>query len=279
MSRISAATLLPRRAGAVRRCLWLLLLAVVLAMPVPLGAEPAGSAAAPQSQEGRRVVHILPLGDSITQGGRRDRAEYSYRYPLYYQLRDAGYNVDFIGSLRTGLHPDASWPARDGVPFDPDHEGHYGWTTGQVRDRLPGWLAHYPASPDIVLIHLGSNDEGRWNYYKAIVKPLMDIIATLRQRNPAVVVLVGHLNEHRRRVWLIRQLVNAMAWWMSTPASPVVTVDHFAGWREDPDAPDSDTFDGSHPNLAGQQKMAAAWLDKMKPFLDRLGQPPAMPTR
>lgn len=46
------------------------------------------------------TINILPLGDSITQGGRADRAEYSYRYPLFYQLKDAGYDVNFIATLQ-----------------------------------------------------------------------------------------------------------------------------------------------------------------------------------
>lgn len=229
------------------------------------------------SQTGKRasntkLIHVLPLGDSITQGGRRDRPEYSYRYPLYYALLDAGYPVDFIGSLKTGLDEDAAWPDRNGVPFDPDHEGHYGWTTVQVRNKLAGWVAQYPAAPDIVLIHLGSNDYDAVNYYSAIVQPLTDIIGILRDANRDIIILVGHLNESGATPWLIRQLVEIMAYWMSTEASPVETVDHYEGWRQDADDPDGDTFDGSHPNPKGQAKMAKAWFETMKPHLDRIRQ-------
>lgn len=37
----------------------------------------------------------------------------------------------------------------------------------------------------------------------------------------------------------------------------------------DPDSPTADTFDGTHPNLQGQRKMAEAWLAAMRPFLGR----------
>jgi lysophospholipase L1-like esterase len=50
----------------------------------------------------------------------------------------------------------------------------------------------------------------------------------------------------------------------------VVTVDHHTGWREDPTDPLSDTFDGAHPNPRGQEKMAAGWLAKLTPYLDRI---------
>lgn len=118
-------------------------------------ATPVGVAqAAPVANERGAPIRILPLGDSITQGGRADRAEYTYRYPLFYRLKDAGYNVDFIGSMHQGLSAEAKWPDINGVAFDLDHEGHYGWKTAAARDKLRDWMATYPAPPDIVLIHL-----------------------------------------------------------------------------------------------------------------------------
>jgi acyl-CoA thioesterase I len=226
----------------------------------------------PDKSRTTRTIRILPLGDSITQGGRSDRAEYTYRYPLFYMLKDAGYPIDFIGSLRTGLQSDAVWPDRNGVPFDLDHEGHYGWTTAQVRDKLPGWITTYPAPPDIALIHLGSNDEGAWNYDNAIAHPLKDIIGLLRQSNPRVVVLAGHLIANGRKARAIRPIVEQMAKEITTPASPVETVHHHDNWRDRPDDPATDTFDWAHPNPKGQQKMADKWFASMKPHLDRLMQ-------
>jgi hypothetical protein len=246
-------------------------IAVLVAATPPIAAEAERQTAQATGQVADgKTIRLLPLGDSITQGGRRDRPEYTYRYPLYYKLLAAGYQVDFIGSLRTGLHEDAVWPDRNGVPFDPDHEGHYGWSTAEVRDRLAEWVAKYPAAPDIVLIHLGSNDYDAINYYGAIVQPLSDIIKTLRATNPNVVILVGHLNENGATPWLIRQLVGGMAYWMSTEESPVETVDHFDGWRADSDDPEAHTFDHAHPNPRGQVKMAKAWYEKLTPHLDRI---------
>jgi acyl-CoA thioesterase I len=217
-----------------------------------------------------RAIRILPLGDSITQGGRTDRPEYTYRYPLFYRLKGAGYDIDFIGSEKAGLQPEATWPARNGVPFDPDHEGHYGWKTAQVHDKLGAWLAAYPDPPDIVLVHLGTNDQGAADYGQAVVRPLREMIALLRAKNPRVVVLVGHLAFNGGAALKIRPLVEAMARELDTPASPVVTVAHYTGWRENPDATDSDTFDWAHPNPRGQQKMAEKWFAAMTPHLKRL---------
>lgn len=226
------------------------------------GATAAGVAAAP--------IRVLPLGDSITQGGRRDREEYTYRHPLFYRLREAGYPVDFIGSLKAGLHGDAKWPDKDGVPFDPDHEGHYGWKTAKVRDNLREWMKSYPAPPDVVLIHLGTNDQGSQDFDRDIVAPLREMVGMLRAANPRVVVLLGHLNFNGGAALQIRPKVEALAKELNTAGSPVATVAHYEGWTKKPDAPNPDTFDWAHPNPSGQKKMADGWFAAMKPHLDRL---------
>ena len=258
------------------------LFAGLLACGITIGFFPGASTLAQSdtrtadSQSGKarssRVIHILPLGDSITQGGRNDRAEYTYRYPLFHMLKDAGYAIDFVGSLRTGLHADAVWPDKNGLPFDLDHEGHYGWTTAQVLESLPGWIAAYPAPPDIALIHLGSNDEGAWSYDKAIAQPLKDIVNVLRRSNPRVIILLGHLIANGRKARAIRPFVEQVASELTTPDSPVTTVPHHVGCRDRPDYPDTDTFDWAHPNPKGQQKMAEKWFASMKPHLDRLSR-------
>jgi lysophospholipase L1-like esterase len=225
----------------------------------------AGCANAAREQ---RPVRLLPLGDSITQGGRRDREEYTYRYPLFCMLTEAGVDFDFIGSMQRGLHADATWPDCHGVPFDPDHEGHYGWKTARVREELAGWMETYPAPPDIALIHLGTNDQKAQDRRETIIEPLRGIIGILREANPNVVVLVGHLNFNGGAALKIRPLVEEMAAEMSTERSPVITVHHYRGWIEHPRIEDTDTFDWAHPNPKGQRKMAAGWFQAMKPYLE-----------
>lgn len=224
----------------------------LLAMTIPLSARP---------------LAILPLGDSITQGGVRDRQEYSYRLPLQKMLREAGVAFDFIGSMNKGLHPDATWPEVDGRPFDPDHEGHYGWKTAAVRDRLKSVIDTYPAAPDVVLIHLGTNDQKHGDFPNNYVAPLRDIITLVRGKNPKVVVLLGHLNFKEGAAAEMRPLAEALAKELSTAESPVVTVAHYEGFNARPDGPDPDTFDWAHPNPAGQEKMARKWFEAMKPYL------------
>jgi|GEM_PF-316609 len=231
-----------------------------------------GAAIVANAQSGtdaKRLV-IVPIGDSITQGGRADRPEYTYRYPLFWKLKEAGYDVDFVGSLRAGLNPEAKWPEKGGVPFDPDHEGHYGWKTKAVRDNLAQWSASWNAAPDVALIHLGTNDQDSKDIAADIVQPLRDMVAFLRTKNPRVAVLIGHLNFNGGKALEIRPLVEAMAKEMSTPDSPVRTVATYEGWVENPEQPGTDTFDWAHPNEQGQAKMADKWLAAMEPLLPGL---------
>ena len=103
------------------------------------------------------ATRIMPLGDSITQGmasgeGMPDR-QVSYRKALWDELIDAGYDVDFVGSLNSG----------SALFADGDHEGHNGWTDYEIvngngvpaEGKLNEWLAAH--QPDVVLLHIGTN--------------------------------------------------------------------------------------------------------------------------
>jgi len=103
------------------------------------------------------------LGDSITQGtssGVADEdSQVSYREALWDMLDDAGYDVDFVGSLNSGS-------AVFGNLELADHEGHPGWTADEIvngaewdypdKGKLEDWLI--TEQPDIVLLHIGTND-------------------------------------------------------------------------------------------------------------------------
>lgn len=216
----------------------------------------------------RQPVAILCVGDSITQGGKRDREEFTYRLALQRLMYEAGVRYDFLGTRQQGLHADALWPdVAPGVPFDPDHEGYYGAKTARVCAQV---IEHLPAlpPPDVALIHLGTNDQKTSAPETDVVQPLEELIGALRVRNPAVIVLVGHLNfNDSQGAHAIRPAVEAMVARLSRPESPVVSVHHYQGWHERPREPESDTFDWAHPNPQGQARMAANWFAAMAPFL------------
>lgn len=208
-------------------------------------------------------LRIVCIGDSITQGGKKDRAEWTYRLPLQAMLIEARVTFDFVGSRQQGLQPEAKWPEVNGRAFDPDHEGYYGAKAASVRDKLKVTLPTF-AAPDLALIHLGTNDQKAEDHVAAVVQPLEEIVALLRARNPQIRVLVGHLNFDGGAALKIRPLVESLARKLSTVASPVSTVHPYRDWHADPKAAASDTFDWAHPNPQGQHKLAAAWFAAMQ---------------
>lgn len=118
------------------------------------GTEP--SSTEPVSKEPEKpVVNIMPLGDSLTQGGNYktgDKPDYvktssSYRSYLSTMLTEGGYNTKFVGS-----HNWASDYITDGNVM---HSGYGGATIFSLRDRL---VEMKDANPDIILLMIGRND-------------------------------------------------------------------------------------------------------------------------
>jgi len=226
----------------------------------------------PNAAQAEDVYRILPLGDSITQA-EANRA--SYRYPLWKMLVDSEIEFDFVGSLRkhqdrftqgTPPHPDYK-----GRSFDKDHEGHFGWNTegiihgrdvdnGSGKGKLRQWIKGYDA--DIVLMHLGTNDAFNRQSNESTVKDMKKIIRILRRDNPDVTILLAKVTPvdyrpgNAEAVESLNQAIPQVAGDMHTERSPVILVDHFSGFD-----PDEHTYDGVHPNEAGEKLMAQRWFD------------------
>ena len=130
---------------------------------------------------------IMPLGASRVQGF--SPWFESYRYELWKDLIDGGWEFDYIGTeTETG-----SYPNYEGLAFDPDHQGHGGWTSGQIHDNLELAL-NEAGTPDIVLFSSpGGNDILDGLPYKNIIENINDIIDLFQDRNPEIVILIEQL--------------------------------------------------------------------------------------
>lgn len=217
-------------------------------------------------------LRILPLGDSITQA---DNRHYSYRYYLWILLTDAGFNFDFVGSMNHNFSGNPTWPTHAGRSFDSDHEGHWGWSADQIlygfpqkRDeRLSEWLKGY--TPDIVLLHLGTNDVLQFESAFSTTTELRQIIETLRDDNPMVIVLLAKLIPVLKagmdpHIDDLNARFDALAAEISTPASPVIIVDQYDGLNGE-----TDMCDPLHPSSSGELKMAARWFEALQDIIGR----------
>ncbi|MCP3962581.1 MAG: cellulose-binding protein [bacterium] len=191
----------------------------------------------------------MPLGDSITEA---ETGFASYRYWLWQDLISAGYDVDFVGSMTGNF---------GGPPlfedFDQDHEGHWGWRADEVLAEIDGWAA--AALPDVVLLHLGTNDLWQGQDIPGTLAELEAIVEAIRVHVPGVAVLLAQLIPSTvgalSGIPDLNAEIPALAATLSTPESPVLVVDQFTGFD-----PAVDTYDGVHPDESGELAMAGNWL-------------------
>ncbi len=204
------------------------------------------------------ATRIMPIGNSITQAyaGRN-----SYRRPLWHRLKNAGYSVDFVGSQSSNHNGGPANP-----DFDQNHEGHWGWRADQLLGGIGGWANTY--RPDVVLMHVGSNDMFQGQSVSSTISELSQMIDRIRAANPYVKILLAKLippTEWNGRLSRINALNNAIPGLVAqknTSRSPVILVDQTAGFYAH-----SDTYDGVHPNSSGESKMAARWYDALTRIL------------
>ncbi len=206
------------------------------------------------------ATRIMPLGNSITQSY---AAYNSYRRPLWHRLRNAGYAVDFVGSQRSNHNGPPANP-----DFDLDHEGHSGWRADQLLAGIGNWASTY--RPDVVLMHAGSNDMFQSQSVSGTLEELSQIIDRIRAANPYVKILLAKIipatewNGRLARIKALNDAIPGLVTRKNTTQSPVLLVDQWTGFY-----PSSDTFDGVHPNLSGENKMAARWYDALTRILPK----------
>jgi len=197
----------------------------------------------------------MPLGDSITEA---EAGRASYRYRLWNSLQAEGFDVDFVGSERNAF-------GGPNVPsdFDLDHEGHWDYESSDIRFNSPAYAAIH--NPDIVLLHIGTNDITRGRGIDRTLNEVTTIIDNFRAVNPNVVFLLAEVIPSDRSTGELaaygRSLAE-LALVMSSDQAPIVSVDMRTDFFVS-----SDTYDGIHPNSSGEQKMASRWLTALRPFL------------
>jgi parallel beta-helix repeat protein len=236
------------------------------ARPQPASSRPdlgayEHSRATPENGSTANPVKIMPLGDSITQM----YADHdSYRRPLWHLLQSGGFTVDFVGSQN--LNKNGPPPHPD---FDMDHEGHSGWRADEILTQIENWATTF--QPDIVLIHLGSNDIFQYQSNSGTIFELGQIIDKLRLVNPNIKILLAQIIPsiyEANAIIDFNQRLPGLAASKNTPQSPVVVVDMWTGFSVS-----LDMYDGVHPNDAGDQKMAGRWYAALVNFLSNAPPP------
>lgn len=204
-----------------------------------------GAAASPG-----KPITIMPLGDSITEGSTGN-----YRYVLMLKLREAGYNVAYVGSKNSYMDPTTNLERLQ-------HEGHGGKNVRWLAENMEAFYRKNPA--DIILMHAGHNEFADQHPIPGMLEATKNIISVARSINPHVTILLaqvissGKLPKYSYIPAFNQELVRLAAE-LTTQESPVMLVNQEAtfDWRTDA------IEDKVHPNPEGAKKMAETWFQSL----------------
>lgn len=209
------------------------------------------------------TLQLMPLGDSITYDHKKSDISKprpagkrtGYRSHLWYMLEEAQVAVNFVGSQVAGQSIE---PA-----FDPDNEGHEGWTSYDISNSVYRFLSANHA--DTILLHIGTNDNSADvsgvvailddinRYEKDTGRNVRVLLAMIIARTEVANVTIDNFNSNIYN--LAQRRINS--------GDMITLVDMYRGAG----LIASDYADITHPNDSGYQKMATVWFNTlMQPY-------------
>ncbi|KIW02386.1 uncharacterized protein PV09_06206 [Verruconis gallopava] len=198
------------------------------------------------------ALRVLPLGDSITNGvGSSDGNGYRH---VFVELAEAGGPVTMIGSHNgTGVMPEN------------EEEGWNGFTIDQISQKATNALK---AKPNLVLLLAGTNNMNNASQAATAPAEMSNLLGKVIAGSPRAVVLVGTIlpSTQPGRQSLNDQYNSALQQIVKDGQSTgkrVLLVP--TGSAVDPD----ELVDGIHPNDAGYDKMAIAWIQGVNTAQDQ----------
>jgi lysophospholipase L1-like esterase len=190
------------------------------------------------------AVRVMPLGDSITDGF---NVPGGYRVDLWQKFVAGGRNVDFVGSMSNG-------PSNLG---DRNHEGHSGWTIGQIDSNVVNWLRTY--TPRTVLLHIGTNDMYGSDPAGAPARlsTLLDHITATSPNTEVFVATIVPISFADSTVRTFNATIPGIVQSKVNAGKRVHLVDMYRALTT------ADLADGVHPNAGGYSKMANVWYNAL----------------
>jgi len=194
------------------------------------------------------ALKIMPLGDSITQGGVGDPATVnSYRLELWNNLGSA-YAIDYVGSWQNGnsqlADKDLNGFSGDCIKTNPCHGDQ------DLYSRTANWIT--TEDPDLVIMQGGGNDFVDPTMTETKVETYMeDWISLVLATKPSVKIIVtGATQYYPNYSAALQTYVSGL----QNSGKPIryVTYDNV------------DTVDGTHPSLAGYVTWGDALATKVR---------------
>jgi hypothetical protein len=206
-----------------------------------------------------QTLRILPMGDSITDGSAFDSPDGTggYRGPLYNSLTTAGFTIDYVGTSTVN----------SSQLVEKEHEGHGGWRIDQLDSNVAAWFGAI-ATPDFVLLHIGTNDFGQGFDTINAINRLDALILKMAGLSPTTHVIVTNLMERGEpQNTAIQTEFNPLVLGVVNAHITAGRLVSFLDMRAA--VPLADMPDMLHPDQTGYNKMAAAWhgaiIDALEP--------------
>eukprot|EP00559_Dactyliosolen_fragilissimus_P009194 CAMPEP_0184872994 /NCGR_PEP_ID=MMETSP0580-20130426/41596_1 /TAXON_ID=1118495 /ORGANISM="Dactyliosolen fragilissimus" /LENGTH=1456 /DNA_ID=CAMNT_0027375853 /DNA_START=225 /DNA_END=4595 /DNA_ORIENTATION=- len=216
------------------------------------------------------TFRVMPLGDSITKGhGKPGDFPGGYRKELYRLLVNNGYNLDYIGTISNNGF------TIDGKPGDPHHQGTGGTKIQFHIDAIKKGLFNKIDYPDVILLHLGTNDFGKNDDIENAIHRYEELIQLIAEKRPfshiiATSLIVrkfspnsSNIDDEQNNLFnvFVEDVVNRNA----ASGIRVSFLDMY------PVVEREQLEDGIHPNQAGYDAMAVAWFGAIKKIFKPYG--------
>jgi lysophospholipase L1-like esterase len=186
-----------------------------------------------------------------------------YRVELFRQAVADGHAITFVGRQQNGPND------VDGQAFPRNHEGYSGATISsggnQIANRLDAALAANP--PDIVLLHIGTNDM----IQAAAAAPgnLENLLDQITEGAPDALIVVAQIIPLGigNAVPAYNAAIPAIVQERVDAGQHLILVDQFNPIASRPNFIAEFVGDSVHPNAAGYAIMAETWYEAIQSFL------------
>ncbi len=217
-----------------------------------------------------RIINILPLGDSITEGA---GTHSGYRFFLHNLLCEQGIQFRFIGPKKSfdPRMPEAYW----------HHAGYGGHTIGPDNSRNGNVYSLLPRimreKADIILLMIGRN-----NYFQKIDLDKIDtvyenFVREILKYQPDACIFIGTMNYSKTgndpndpALSGLNTMLPNICDRLKSDGYNIHFVD--IATLTNLGAADFKPFDNTHPCDIGQEKIAKAWFDAILPTAKKLNE-------
>lgn len=189
---------------------------------------------------------LMPLGGSVTQGVGSSTGA-GFRRPLLEMLQGHGFDVQMVGSRKTGSMPNKN------------HEGWPGYRIDEIDKKAR--LSVSRVLPDVFAVNAGSNDCLQSFQLEEAGNRLNNLLEYLWETRPDSTILLSTLvvsadAQTNANVNAVNDQYHALAKQKAIEQKKIVFVDMNCEAGPQVDC----LVDGIHPNNEGYEKMAKLWM-------------------